>query len=125
MLIKKEKYQIEQLDNGIVRTEIFSFHDFDEHDLHEITSVYTDQLKITAGYFLVVIGGHITHETNLFVDFSDPVRNRIRKAEAIVSRDLLNWTKTDFYKKVFHVDHPMKFFMEESEAESWLLHLMD
>lgn len=123
MFVKTDKYQIEVLNNGIIRTEVFSFSDIKEQDLHDVTAIYKDRLKIKEGYFMVIIGGSIKHEISLFVDFSDPERNRIRKAEAIVSDDLMNWTKTDFYKKVFAVDHPIQFFSKESEAISWLLNL--
>ena len=119
-MIEKEKYTIEQLANGIIRVETKKGIHFLEEDLKEVNRIYTEELKISNGLFLIVIGEDSTSDFDNFKRFAKPDRNKIRKAEAIVVKSVLHNVESDYYIKHFKVDHPVKIFDNEDDAILWL-----
>jgi len=119
-MIEREKYTIDKLPNGIIRIEVKQGIHFNEEDLKEVNRIYTEDLKISNGLFLIVIGEDSTSDFDNFKRFARPDRNKIRKAEAIVTKSVLHNIESDYYIKHFKVDHPVKIFDNEEDAILWL-----
>ena len=119
-MIEREKYTIDRLENGIIRVEVKEGIHFVDDDVREVNRIYTEDLQIKDGLFLIVIGEGSTSDFDNFKKFAKPDRNKIRKAEAIVARSVKHNIETDYYIRHFKVGHPIKVFDNEEDAILWL-----
>lgn len=119
-MIDREKFQIEKLPNGIIRVEVKESIHFHQEDLEELNTIYAKELDVKSGLFLIVLGKDAKSDFELFKQFAKADRNKIKKAEAIVAKSVLQNVESDYYIRHFKREHAIKVFDNEEDASLWL-----
>lgn len=120
-MIETEKFVITILENQIIRLETKENVILNVTDLVEIEGIYSDNLKIKEGLFLIVFSKGLKGDLSSKHHFVGKRLPYLKKAEAIVMKEISHKVEADFYLKHKKSDHPIKIFDNEQEAIFWLL----
>lgn len=112
---------IEQLENSIIRVEIKPNIIPMSSDLDENYKVYHEKLRIDKGLFLLVFNAGSESNFEVREKYANSKRAEIKKAEALVITTLSHRIESNFYKRRFKPNHPVKVFTNEKAATDWLL----
>lgn len=119
--IDLEKCIISIQDNGIIKLETKENVSMNQEDLMLIERFYQEKLKIESGLFLIVFSKNLKGDFNAkkhFVSFND---KKIKRAEAIVMREVSHQVESNYFLKNKMAEYPIKVFDNEKDAETWLL----
>lgn len=89
-------------------------------DLDENKRVYQELMQNKAAKFLIVCQIDCTTSKELMEELAKESRSKLKKAEAIIIKNLANRIETNFFIKNFKPIHPIAVFDKEEEGIDWL-----
>lgn len=108
------------IDSGIVRVETKRGAYIDQVDLEHNYRVFVEELKIECALFLIVFDENGVVDVASMQRFSNPDRNQMKIAEALVVHSVEHALEANFFLKKFPLQHPIKVFDLEEDAIMWL-----
>lgn len=111
---------IEQIEGGIIRVEIKPNIELQPEDLDENAEAYGKILQGKKGLFLIVFHDFGKSSPESRQKFGDKKRGEIKKAEALVVRELSHRMESNFYVNRLKPAHPVGIFDNEEDAIAWL-----
>ena len=119
-MIETHKCFIEMIDSGIVRVETKRGAYIDQVDLEHNYRVFVEELKTECALFLIGFDENGVVDVASMQRFSNPDRNQMKIAEALVVHSVEHALEANFFLKKFPLQHPIKVFDLEEDAIMWL-----
>lgn len=113
--------KVKKLEDGIIRVEFFDNSEMRASDLDELMSLCKEMIPTgEKAFFLNVFPENISGDFEFGRISADHEINKLRKAQAIVIKNIPQRIQSAFYKNFFSLGFPLKIFNDELSAVSWL-----
>jgi|GEM_PF-1558589 len=115
--------EVSQDDNGIIKVEFNDKIQMRSSDLDELYEICKNLMHDEKALFLNIFPENIEGSLEFAKESASHEINKLRKAQAIVVKNIPQRIQSTFYKNFFNLGYPFKIFNLESKAVNWLLSL--
>jgi hypothetical protein len=112
---------INRLENGIIRVEMKEGVEVDLAGLKENYEAYQQLIgKDGDALFLIIFNTDTKGNSAVWSKLAEAERSALKRAEAVVIKNLDQDIEASQFKKLYEQGHPIKIFEEEKDALKWL-----